>query len=86
MHGVMAAGSGIVYLDAGKSCADVDDAPLGMLKSYLKVLKPVVGLAAMNEQVKLLRDVVKSLDDAERSYYAGYVVTDLVYFEEHEFQ
>ena len=57
-----------------------------MLKLYLKVLKPVVDLAAMNEQVKLLRDVVKSLDDAERSYYAGYVVTDLVYFEEHEFQ
>ena len=56
-----------------------------MLKSYLKVLKPVVGLAAMNEQVKLLRDVVKSLDDAERSYYAGYVVTGLVYFEGREF-
>jgi hypothetical protein len=50
------------------------------------VVKQVVDQAEANVQAKSLTDVVTSLDDAEKSYYAGYVVTDLVYFEAHVLQ
>ena len=46
----------------------------------------MVDQAEVNVQAKSLRDVVKSLDDAGKSYYAGYVVTDWVYFVEHVFR
>ena len=50
------------------------------------MVKQVVDQAEANVQAKSLTDVVKSLDDAEKSCYAGYVVTDWVYFVEHAFR